>query len=203
MSMNRVQHDLILQLRQNLRFEQPASSADAAVLVAITDEPIPKILLTRRAADLRQHGGEVSLPGGKRDADDADNVATALREAWEETALSPDSVALVGELACVTAKSGIQVKPIVGLIAPDMPLQAQPAEIERIFYLPLQLFIEAEPQPHQIMLGEQRLFFPSICFDNEVVWGLTARVLVSLLESGLGIHKDWPFLLNIPLEIAP
>ena len=52
----------------------------------------------RRSWALRSHSGEVSFPGGGLDDGDADLVAAALREAWEETALDPASVEIIGEL---------------------------------------------------------------------------------------------------------
>ena len=78
--------------------------ADASVLVAITHERHPKLLLTRRAAHMNSHAGEVSCVGGKHDAGDGNNVITALREACEETALPPNKVQLIGQLPIQTSK---------------------------------------------------------------------------------------------------
>ncbi|GAA5015572.1 CoA pyrophosphatase [Acinetobacter puyangensis] len=189
---------LIEQLQQNLSFQTRTRSADAAVLIAITQEQNPQILLTRRAAQMRTHGGEVSFPGGKREKSDTSNIVVALREAHEETALNPYDVSLLGELPMQKARSGMLVKPIVGLIQPEISLIPEPSEIDRIFYMPLQEFMLSTPQAYHVKYAEQSLYFPSIQFDNEVVWGLTARILVSLLQRGLGYHKEWPFLLNPP-----
>lgn len=58
-------HSLIQLLQQRLRFSRRIQPAHAAVLIAITNEPDPKVLLTRRSAYLNSHAGEVSFPGGK------------------------------------------------------------------------------------------------------------------------------------------
>ncbi|KAA8731854.1 CoA pyrophosphatase [Acinetobacter qingfengensis] len=185
-------------LQQNLSFHQQWQFADAAVLLAITQEENPQILLTRRTAQMRLHAGEVSLPGGKREMSDENNIAVALREAQEETALNPNDVQLLGELPTQKSRSGIRVKPIVGIIPPRLALVPQPSEIDRIFFMPLQQFMLAAPEAYLVKHQQQEFYFPSIHFDNEIVWGLTARILVSLLDQGLCYQKEWPFLLNTP-----
>ena len=55
-------------------------------------EGVVRVLLTQRASSLSTHGGEVCLPGGKRDGADGDDAATALREAHEELGLDPAQV---------------------------------------------------------------------------------------------------------------
>ncbi len=189
---------LLEQLQQNLSFGRRSQAADAAVLIAITQEQNPKILLTRRAAHMRHHAGEVSFPGGRREKGDTSNIVVALREAQEETALNPFDVELLGELSMQRSKSGLMVKPIVGLIQPQIELIAEPNEIDRIFYMPLQEFIYSPLQAYPVRLAKQNLYFPSVHFDNEVVWGLTAKILVELVQRGLQYRKEWPFLLNAP-----
>jgi ADP-ribose pyrophosphatase YjhB (NUDIX family) len=109
-------HSLIQLLQQRLRFSRRIQPAHAAVLIAITNEPDPKVLLTRRSAYLNSHAGEVSFPGGKRDATDTSNIVIALREAQEETGLNPFEVELIGDLPMHRARNGMLVKPVVGLI---------------------------------------------------------------------------------------
>ena len=190
--------DLTHRLQQRLRFSRRIQPAQAAVLIAITDETDPKVLLTRRSAYLSNHAGEVSFPGGKRDPQDTSNIVVALREAYEETALNPFDVQLIGDLPMQKARNGMLVKPIVGLIPPKVKLIPQPTEIDRIFFASLRHLIEAKPTPYEVRFAQQSLYFPSIRVENEVVWGLTARMLISLFQYGLDYKKDWPFLLNSP-----
>lgn len=185
-------------LRQRMRFSKRIQSADAAVLIAITDEADPKILLTRRSLYMNNHAGEVSFPGGKRDLNDTSNIVVALREAWEETALNPFDVTLLGDLPMEKSRTGILVKPIVGLIPANVNLVAQPSEIDRIFFASIQQMMEANPSPYEVRLPKQSIYFPSFRIENEVVWGLTARIVISLFRYGLNYKKQWPFLLNSP-----
>lgn len=194
-----MQEQLLTQvLQQRLRFAKRTYPAQAAVLIAITQEKDPKILLTRRSVYLKNHAGEVSFPGGKRDPNDTSNIVVALREAWEETALNPFEVTLLGDLPMERARSGMTVKPVVGLIPPDVKLIAQPTEIDRIFYAPLKKLMESQPIPYEVRLAHQSVYFPSLRVENEIVWGLTARILISLFQYGLNYQKNWPFLLNSP-----
>lgn len=186
-------------LQQSLRFSRRTQPAQAAVLIAITNESSPKVLLTRRSAYLNNHAGEVSFPGGKRDPNDTSNIVVALREAQEETALNPFDVKLLGELPMQKARNGMLVKPVVGLIPPQVELIAQPTEIDRIFFASLQKLMDAPPIPYEVRYAHQSLYFPSMRVENEIVWGLTARMLVSLFQYGLNYQKEWPFLVNSPV----
>ncbi|MGD9699936.1 MULTISPECIES: NUDIX hydrolase [unclassified Acinetobacter] len=191
-------YSLIQLLQHRLRFSTRIKPAHAAVLIAITDESDPKVLLTRRSLYLSNHAGEVSFPGGKRDPQDTSNIVVALREAYEETALNPFDVQLIGDLPMQKARNGMLVKPVVGLIPPEVELIPQPAEIDRIFFASLSSLMNAPPIPYEVRYAHQSLYFPSMRVENEVVWGLTARMLVSLFQYGLDYQKEWPFLLNSP-----
>ena len=192
------EHSLIQSLQQRLRFSTRVKPAQAAVLIAITDESDPKVLLTRRSLYLNNHAGEVSFPGGKRDPQDTSNIVVALREAYEETALNPFDVQLIGDLPMQKARNGMLVKPVVGVIPAEVNLTAQPTEIDRIFFASLNSLMSAPPIPYEVRYAHQSLYFPSMRVENEIVWGLTARMLISLFQYGLNYQKEWPFLLNSP-----
>ena len=151
--------------------------ADASILVAITHERHPKLLLTRRAAHMNSHAGEVSCAGGKHEVGDGNNVVTALREACEETALPPNKVQLLGQLPIQTSKSGMSVRPIVALIAPDLLLVPELGEISRIFWADFETLLTQPTVEYSIeyTLQDQAatLLTPSWQVDGETVWGLT------------------------------
>ena len=169
--------------------------ADASVLVAITHERHPKLLLTRRAAHMNSHAGEVSCVGGRHDRGDGNNVITALREACEETALPPNKVQLLGQLPTQTSKSGMSVRPIVALIAPDLVLVPEPGEISRIFWADFESLLTQPTVEYAVEYTMQEqtstLLTPSWQVDGETVWGLTGRVIASLLETGFDRQLDW------------
>ncbi len=159
-----------------------AGGVEAAVLVPILMEDAPRILLTRRADHLRRHGGQVSFPGGRIDPGDASPEAAALREAWEEVALDPAAVELIGRLPVHRTGTGFRVTPVVGLVTPGVVLRPAAAEVAAILSLPLGLLLDPGlPTRSRITLesGDWRevWVWPH---DDHHIWGATAAILVSL-----------------------
>lgn len=187
--------DYLSQIKENIRFSQREPDCAAAVLIGITDETQPRLLLTRRSTELKNHAGEVSLPGGKRDPDDTSNTYVALRETHEETGIHPFDVTLVGELGVKKAKNGMQVKPIVGLIPPDVTLTPETGEIARIFWADIAQLTPEHVVPYHIQFKGMNITTPSFQVDGEVVWGLTGRILAEFLNTAFGYDIDWPFVL--------
>lgn len=153
----------------------------AAVLVPIIAHPEPTLLLTRRAASLRKHAGQVAFPGGMMDSSDSSLVATALREAQEEVAIPPTVVKVIGVLPPVTSSTGFQVTPVVGVLPPGLNWHANEGEVESVFEMPLQealrlgrytpLDIQRAGQMHRVWLS---------WFDDYFIWGMTAGIIRQL-----------------------
>jgi len=104
----------------------------AAVLVLLSDGPHgPQVLLTERAPDLGDYPGRVTFPGGACDADDADVVATALREADEEVGLDPTSVQLIGLLPAIAdPEAKFLVSPVLAFS--DLPRFHGPVNLAEV-----------------------------------------------------------------------
>lgn len=84
----------------------------AAVLIALVPYPDgTRIILTERSHALSNHAGQISFPGGRIDPEDADAAAAAIREAWEEIALPPASVQVVGQLGRYHTITGFVITP--------------------------------------------------------------------------------------------
>lgn len=154
----------------------------AAVLIPIVARSEPTVLLTRRSAQLKTHSGQIAFPGGRIDPQDADAVAAALREAQEEVALSAQWVEVIGQLPAYVTGTGFHVVPVVGVIAPDLPLRANPHEVDEIFEVPLRFVLDpANHRHHAYTLGQvQRkwLSMPYMAQGREYfIWGVTASIL--------------------------
>ena len=187
--------DFIAQSARILQMLYETPIADASVLVAITNEPQPKLLLTRRAAHMTSHAGEVSCAGGRYELGDGNNVVTALREACEETTLPPSKVQIIGQLPIQTSKSGLSVRPIVALIEPDLLLVAEDGEIARIFWADFAVLITQPVIEYSIaytMLEQTAtIVTPSWQIEGETVWGLTGMIIANLLKTGFDRQLEW------------
>jgi len=181
----------------------PDVGSPSAVLAALFEEEgEARVILTRRAAHLRAHRGEVSFPGGRLDGDETPEEG-ARREASEEIGLDPASVETVGRLTAVTTfASGSTITPVVGILERRPALVASPTEVEHVFDVSLAeladpaLFREewwtipgrAATPPTSVhdMAGAP---FPVWFFElpDDTVWGATARMLVDLLRLVLQI----------------
>ncbi|KAI6703668.1 hypothetical protein NL676_012804 [Syzygium grande] len=129
---------------------QRSNYARASVLICLFEggdyDGDLRVRLTKRASTLSSHPGDVSLPGGKREEGDADDVAKALREAKEEIGLGPSLVEVVTVLQPYATKIGIMVVPVVGILFDKNAYRpaTNPAEVEVIFDAPLEMFLQDE-----------------------------------------------------------
>lgn len=156
---------------------------EAAVLVPITDEETPRLVLTRRASHMSSHAGEVAFPGGKKDHDDRSIVATALRESHEEIGLEPKEVEVIGALSPARSKFGLMVTPIVGIIHPDQNFVPNEEELDRIFTVPLNYFMENEPSHiHEATYEGVTFQVPSFNYQGNIIWGLTAYFIADFMN---------------------
>ena len=142
------------------------------------------LLFTLRPPNLGVHGGQVSFPGGRVDAEDTNRWDTALREAQEEVGLDPELVTRLGILDDYITVTHYHVRPCVGLIAAGTRFTPSPAEVERIFTVPLATLMDRSRQRTMQMLGPRgapRLvnFFHS---SEPVIWGATGAILRRLLS---------------------
>lgn len=181
-------------LRQGMKNLQPvdywraaAYRAEAAVLLAFTDEPDPQLILTRRADHLKSHRGEVALPGGKRDAEDSSFIVTALRESHEEIDLPPQAVEVLGELDPMVTRFSVKVTPVVGIIAPDTVLTPNPDELDSIFRVPLSFFLRDErTRTDRGTVNGHSVAVPCWHWQGYDIWGVTAIILVNFMNRVLG-----------------
>lgn len=158
---------------------------DAAVLIPIIPrEAGPSVLFTVRSGNMPSHAGQISFPGGKVEAGDADRVATALREAHEEVNIPPHAVDVIGRLGVHQGGLGFSVTPVVGIVDPQVDFRACPREVDEIFEAPLSFVADlnnhiTEQREHK---GVQYNMFAAP-YDRFHIWGLTAGILRTLAET--------------------
>lgn len=165
-----------------LRQRLPARLTPAGVLIPIIEYPGElAVLLTRRSANLPQHAGQVSFPGGRMEQGDADILATALRETHEEIGLEPGRVDVAGYLGAQPTITGYAVTPVVGLVRAGFELVPDPVEVETVFEVPLPFLLD--PGNQQVGYRDvQGVSVPIVeyHYGGERIWGATASILVAL-----------------------
>ena len=154
----------------------------AAVLVPLVNrEHGLTLLLTQRSADLPDHPGQISFPGGRVEPQDASLAAAALREAAEEVGLPAACVEVLGHLATYETVTGYEVTPVVGWVEPPFELMLDAGEVADAFEVPLAFLLDpANQQRHFRMLGEVRRDFWAIPYGERFIWGATAAMLMML-----------------------
>jgi 8-oxo-dGTP pyrophosphatase MutT (NUDIX family) len=158
---------------------------DAAVLVPLVErEGGLTVLLTQRTAHLRDHAGQISFPGGRAEADDADEVDTALREAEEEVGLARRHVEVIGALPIYRTVTNYDVTPVVALVRPSFELALDGFEVAEAFEVPLAfLMAPAHHRRHALLLADGRREFLSMPWPRPdgqgeyFIWGATAAML--------------------------
>ena len=165
-----------------------ASLKPAAVLVPIIDRPGgATVLLTMRAASLRDHSAQIAFPGGKVDEGDASTIETALREAEEEIGLARVHVSPLGFLDAYLTGTGYRIVPVVAAVTPDFALAINASEVDEAFETPLAFLMD--PANHlrhgRVWRGRWRSFY-AMPHGERYIWGATAGILRNLHDRLLG-----------------
>jgi 8-oxo-dGTP pyrophosphatase MutT (NUDIX family) len=157
----------------------------AAVAVILSPDPDALLLIRRAEREGDPWSGHMALPGGRQDPTDADLFATAVRETAEEVGLVLGRADLFGSLDDVVPRSSvlppIAVRPYVFALDHRPPLSPNP-EVAAARWVPLDLLLHPETY-NSVRLdiqGEPREF-PAYRLEDSIVWGMTERIVTSLL----------------------
>lgn len=170
------------ELTASFRHLVPSAPVPAAVLVPIVDHPDRlSVLLTQRAADLKNHAGQISFPGGRIEPADAGPLQAALRETEEEIGLLRGFVEVVGFLPDHLIISGYRVTPVVALVRPGFELKLDRTEVTEVFEVPLSFVLDpANHRARRRKLGEGEIEVYDIPYGERNIWGATAGMLMTL-----------------------
>jgi 8-oxo-dGTP pyrophosphatase MutT (NUDIX family) len=164
----------------------------AAVLVGLTLEAAPRLLLTVRTHDLPTHKGQISFPGGRLETAETPTEG-AIRETWEEVGLEPALIQPIGLLDDVWTPQGFLVTPLLAAIPAAPQLDLNPGEVSEVLFVPVADLFALETRL-EIRQPAPGMRFPSTLESNvrEVIhydwngydiWGMTARVIQSVLTT--------------------
>lgn len=166
----------------------PWAPRPAAVLIAILAGEEPGIMLTVRSSHMALHAGQVALPGGGHEAQEAFPLDTALRETTEETGLDCSAVEVVGLLDRYDTISGYRIVPVVGVVSGNPHLRPCVGEVETIFTVPLATVLDPSSyRRHQLMQGDEQYELLSMAHPRWMIWGATAAILQDFSRRAAGL----------------
>ncbi len=170
--------DMVARVRASL----PPAPVPAAVLVPLVERSTGlTVLLTQRAATLKDHAGQISFPGGRIEPGDRDPWHAALREAHEEIGLAPEWVEFAGYLPDHLVITGFRVTPAVGFVSPDYQLRIATEEVHDVFEVPLDFILDAaNHKSRERKLANLTLKVHDIPYGERNIWGATAGMLLTL-----------------------
>lgn len=189
---------MLKKIRQGLAKHHPQKNPQiqkrASVLIPLLQtEGEPFVMLTQRSNKLRSHAGQVSFPGGKQDQKDKNSLETALRETHEEIGLSQEKVEIIGTLDQILSLHYYLVTPFVGIIPENFVPIPNEDEIEAVFKVPLSFFMNSEQHwTEEFETQFETILVHHFEFQGFDIWGLTAKLILRLLEIGLGHTPDFP-----------
>lgn len=164
----------------------------SAVLVLLGEQPTtgPDILILQRSAQLRNHAGQPAFPGGTCDPEDADEIATALREATEEVGLDPGSTRLVTTLPRLWIPvSGYVVTPVLAWWHSPHPVSpVDQGEVARVERVPVRELVD--PANRLRVRHSSGYAGPAFAVRDMLIWGFTAGIINTLLELA-GWAQPW------------
>lgn len=178
-------------LRDRLAGHEPVRDEEgeliwAAVAVVLVPDPDAVLLIRRAEREGDPWSGHMALPGGRRGTGDPDLVATAVRETAEEVGLELPASSLLGSLDDVVPRTPvlppIAVRPYVfGL--PHRPVVTLNREVAAAHWVELDhLLRPGTHHPVRVEVRGEARMFPAYELSDAIVWGMTERVLTSLLS---------------------
>ena len=172
---------------------------EASILVLFINDEIRKnssILMIKRRDNLRKHAGQIAFPGGRKEKEDLNLKETAKRETEEEINVSSEKYNIVGSFPKFFTGTGYVVTPFLGIIKSNSNwkkvLKPNLSEVEQIFFPPINNLLS--PKYHlreKPPINSSMSMTWTINYNNKNIWGLTARVLVTI-SAGLGLREFPP-----------
>jgi len=151
---------------------------EAAVLMPIFERNgVPHFLLTKRTDEVETHKGQISFPGGMREAEE-DLEQTALRETFEEVGIERDKISVLGRFHDYLSITDYRVSPYAAYISTPFITKPQTREVAEILEVPFSVF--TDPNRLRIDQGSRRGEKVSVYFYSygaHEIWGLTALII--------------------------
>jgi len=165
------------------RQKRNGSRLSAILILLYPVDGVIKTVLIQRPTYIGVHSGQIGFPGGKMEKDDRDLIATALREACEETGICRDDVKVIGTLTPLfITVSDTEVTPVVAWCDTRPEFILQKEEVVSVLEVPLGHFtLPSSVKETKMELGNQVLDVKYFDFNGSVIWGATAMIIYELV----------------------
>lgn len=174
----------------------PDHFAHSSVLICFwrEHEDDLRVLLTKRAASLRGHPGQMSFPGGRLEAGE-DAIAGALRETHEEVGIPPDQIEVLGRLDDAWSGAGHRLVPVVGWLAARPRMTPNPAEVDTIHTPSVRALFSGDGYSYEeANLGGDVYYNSTFRWQEdsgeERVFGLSTDLLIEVLQWSTGVETS-------------
>ena len=154
----------------------------AAVLIGFVERKEGlSVILTKRAAHLKHHPGQISFPGGKYEPQDTHLVNTAIRETEEEIGIPTSHISVFGQLPKLPTISQFNVTPFLAFVSPDYMTRIDPNEVAEVFEVPASHILNPDKlfsEKFKLRKASHRVF--AIPYQQHFIWGMTAQIIESM-----------------------
>ena len=140
--------------------------------------------LIRRPSTMRNHGGQIAFPGGRKEPTDKDPIETALRESFEEIGTDSNQIAILGKLTPLYVQvSNFTINPFIGWSESLPQFKIDSQEVDEIFIIPIADFLHHTAlQFREVTTINGTFKVPGFYIDQLFVWGATAMIISEFNE---------------------
>lgn len=175
--------DMTFQERREYHHALGRAVRPAGVLILLIqrDDDL-HVVLTQRTAHLHDHAGQISFPGGRYEPEDADIVATALRESFEEIGTDSTRIQVLNCLPNYVTVTAYEITPVVAT-SPPQSFTCDPFEVADAFEVPLNHVLDNTHWRRDSFLREgKRREYWAVPYKERYIWGATAGMLRTFRE---------------------
>jgi len=179
-------HPLVEAIRRNLVPHEPPQKGQrfAAVAIIVRDTQFPSVLLIKRVERAGDPwSGQIAFPGGKMQSGDGTARDTAVRETLEEVGVDLSGADFMGYAPTATTHTGnMEVVPAVFLLKESIEVRTN-EEVSSYRWVDLEDMVSPGSQStYKLSYNGNEVELPAFKVDAYVVWGLTHRILSSVLK---------------------
>ena len=165
------------------RISDPERVPSAVVLPLLIKNGEYWILFIKRTETVEHHKGQISFPGGRREPEDSSLRDTALRELNEETGIPSTAIEILGELDdSLTLTSNYVISTFIGIITNPYDYKPDTKETAYIIEIPISALLKKDPLKEETYTNDVSTDTVVYTYQNQVIWGATARILKQFLE---------------------